>query len=108
MTHQDRRWLSAPRVCARYGISDMSLWRWLHDKDLQFPQPIYVAKRRYFDEDELDAFDRRQVLKSIRAQPPRQTRLLADTQREPVGKREEKPDLVVDYEPVAEPGGGHG
>jgi predicted DNA-binding transcriptional regulator AlpA len=62
---QDRRWLPAPRVCARYGISDMTLWRWLHDADLQFPQPTYIAKRRYFDADELDAFDRRQLFKSI-------------------------------------------
>ena len=30
------------------NVSDMSLWRWLHDPDLNFPKPIYIAKRRYW------------------------------------------------------------
>jgi len=35
------------------GISDMSLWRWLHDDDLNFPRPIYIARRRYWKEAEV-------------------------------------------------------
>lgn len=30
------------------GISDMSLWRWLQDSDLNFPKPIYISRRRYW------------------------------------------------------------
>ena len=30
------------------GISDMSLWRWLNDPALDFPRPIYIARRRYW------------------------------------------------------------
>ncbi|WP_282129026.1 helix-turn-helix transcriptional regulator, partial [Roseobacter litoralis] len=32
------------------GISDMSLWRWLNDPALNFPKPIYIARRRYWKE----------------------------------------------------------
>ena len=32
------------------GISDMTLWRWLDDKALAFPRPVYIARRRYWRE----------------------------------------------------------
>lgn len=35
-------------LCA--GISDMSLWRWIKNTDLNFPQPIYISRRRYWRE----------------------------------------------------------
>lgn len=35
------------------GISDMTLWRWLRDADLEFPRPIYVQRRRFWREAEL-------------------------------------------------------
>ena len=34
-------------------ISDMTLWRWLKDVDLEFPKPIYVQRRRFWHEAEL-------------------------------------------------------
>jgi predicted DNA-binding transcriptional regulator AlpA len=30
------------------GISDMTLWRWLHDPDMGFPKARYIARRRYW------------------------------------------------------------
>ena len=36
------------------GISDMTLWRWL-DR-LGFPRPTYIARRRYWREDEVVAW----------------------------------------------------
>lgn len=30
------------------GISDMTLHRWLHDESLNFPRPVYIARRRYW------------------------------------------------------------
>jgi predicted DNA-binding transcriptional regulator AlpA len=48
-----KRYLTGPQICARYSISDMTLWRWLKNSDLGFPQPIYVNRRRLFDEAEL-------------------------------------------------------
>lgn len=44
------------------NISDMSLWRWLHDDVLNFPKPIYIAKRRYWREaDILSWIDMREI-----------------------------------------------
>jgi predicted DNA-binding transcriptional regulator AlpA len=43
-----RTFLTAPQVCARYGIADMSLWRWLRDPEMKFPQPTMVLQRRRF------------------------------------------------------------
>jgi predicted DNA-binding transcriptional regulator AlpA len=43
-------------VMTRYGgISDRTVDRWL--EKLDFPKPIYIQRRRYWDEAELDAFD---------------------------------------------------
>jgi hypothetical protein len=49
-----------PLVCARYGICPMTLYRWDADPSLGFPRPLRIRKRKYRDEDELDAFDERQ------------------------------------------------
>lgn len=38
------------------GISDMTLYRWLNDPALGFPQPIYIKTRRYFDAAQLADF----------------------------------------------------
>lgn len=38
-------------LCA--GISDMTLWRWLNDPEMDFPKPVYIGKRRYWREAEL-------------------------------------------------------
>jgi predicted DNA-binding transcriptional regulator AlpA len=35
------------------GISDMTLWRWLENPELDFPRPIYIGRRRYFREAEI-------------------------------------------------------
>jgi excisionase family DNA binding protein len=56
--HNGAAYLTAPQVRARYGsISDMTLYRWVHDPRLGFVQPIVINGRRYFPEDELDTFD---------------------------------------------------
>lgn len=42
------------------GISDMTLWRWLHDPKLEFPRPVIVARNRYWREADVQAWiDRR-------------------------------------------------
>lgn len=38
------------------GISDMSLWRWLDNPELNFPRPIYIGRRRYWKEAEIVAW----------------------------------------------------
>jgi len=52
-----KRRLTATQVCERYGgVSDMWLWRRIK-LDPNFPRPIVISRRRFFDEQELDAFD---------------------------------------------------
>ena len=63
-THEPtgKTWIPARQVRARYGgISDMTLWRWLHDDDMGFPKPRYINRRRYWREGDLDGFDRAQA-----------------------------------------------
>ncbi|MCF7747715.1 transcriptional regulator [Sulfitobacter sp. M39] len=58
----DKKLISAATVrelCG--GISDMSLWRWLHDTDLNFPKPIYISRRRYWRQADVLAWVETQV-----------------------------------------------
>ena len=53
----DKKLISATTVreiCG--GISDMSLWRWLNDPNLDFPKPLYISRRRYWREAAVDAW----------------------------------------------------
>lgn len=34
----------------------MSLWRWLNDPEMNFPKPVYIGKRRYWQEAEIIAW----------------------------------------------------
>ena len=50
--------LNAPAVRRRYNnLSDMGLWRWLRDSELNFPQPIYIRKRRYWTLEQLEKWE---------------------------------------------------
>jgi len=52
-------YLTSREVRRRYSdISDMSLWRWLHDEKLAFPQPTIIQKRRYWQVAQLEAWER--------------------------------------------------
>jgi predicted DNA-binding transcriptional regulator AlpA len=60
-----RCYLTARQVKARYGgISDMSLWRWLRDENLGFPQPLIINGRRFWLEGALDRFDDKRAAKA--------------------------------------------
>ena len=51
-------YLMAKQVRARYGVSDMCLWRWLRDAATTgFPQPIRLGKRRFWKLSELEAWE---------------------------------------------------
>lgn len=53
--------LPATQVRARYQISDMTLFRWLNDSSLKFPEPIRINRRRYWRLSALQAFEFRQA-----------------------------------------------
>jgi predicted DNA-binding transcriptional regulator AlpA len=52
-------YLNAAQVRTRYGgVSDMALWRWLHDEDLGFPKPFRINRRRFWKVSDLTAWER--------------------------------------------------
>ena len=53
----DKTYLPAGQVRARYGVSDMALWRWLRDEALRFPAPIRIHNRRYWKLAELESWE---------------------------------------------------
>jgi predicted DNA-binding transcriptional regulator AlpA len=69
------RYLTGPDVRRRYNISDMSLWRWLHDDALAFPRPALVVNgRRYWREDDLLAWERNRAARpEVTASSPHAT-----------------------------------
>jgi predicted DNA-binding transcriptional regulator AlpA len=56
--------LTARQVYERFSVSDMTLWRWLNDPDLDFPRPIVINHRRYFRLNEIEQWERRQAGKA--------------------------------------------
>lgn len=62
----DERYVPAPKVSARYDISDMTLYRWCRDDRMQFPRPIYFGRLRYWRLSDLLEFERRSAAASAR------------------------------------------
>ena len=56
--HDDQVYLPAAAVRSRYGVSDMSLWRWLRDPKLGFPRPMRINGRRFWKLLALEAWDK--------------------------------------------------
>jgi hypothetical protein len=55
----DPEFLTSRQVKRRYGdVSDMALWRWLHNPKINFPQPTRIARRRYWRISELERWER--------------------------------------------------
>jgi predicted DNA-binding transcriptional regulator AlpA len=57
----NNRKLPTRQVCARYGVTDRTIARWMRDPDLNFPQPTVINGRNYFDDESLTMFDRAQA-----------------------------------------------
>lgn len=59
---------TARQIRQRFGgISDMTLWRWLNDDRLGFPQPLVINRRRYFSVADVEAFQERQAARTASA-----------------------------------------
>ena len=57
----EKKLLPDHKVCERYCVNPMTLWRWDHDAKLNFPRPIRIRGRKYRDQRELDTFDAAQA-----------------------------------------------
>jgi len=51
------RLLPGPKVRERYGVSEMSVWRWRHNETLGFPKPTVINGRLYWYLRELEAWE---------------------------------------------------
>lgn len=45
-------------VCERYGVCDRTIARWQANPELNFPKPVVINNRKYFDDDQMTAWDR--------------------------------------------------
>jgi hypothetical protein len=67
-----KTYLLAGRVRARYGdICAMTLQRWCKSKSLDFPKPRRINGRNFWNEAELDEWDRTHPDSARRQPPPR-------------------------------------
>ncbi len=53
----NEKYLSGVAVRKRYGVSRMSIDRWLHDEALAFPRPLVIRRKLYFKESDLIAWE---------------------------------------------------
>ncbi len=59
MTQKDyENFLPARQVWERYGVTDMTLHRWIRDEKLGFPAPIYIHRLRYWRLADLEEWER--------------------------------------------------
>jgi predicted DNA-binding transcriptional regulator AlpA len=52
--------IPGPKLRAKFGISAVTLWRWRHDPDANFPTPKIINGRLYFALGEVTAWIQRQ------------------------------------------------
>ena len=62
--NSEQKYLTGPQVRARYGISEMTLWRWLQDSNMQFPIPMVINRRRFFKESEITYWEQARIAKA--------------------------------------------
>ena len=58
MEQATTKYLPGREVSNRYGVSDMTLWRWERDAELKFPKPTRINGRRYWLLVQLEAWER--------------------------------------------------
>jgi predicted DNA-binding transcriptional regulator AlpA len=57
----------ARRVWERYGVTSMTLWRWIRDPEMNFPRPVYLGRFRYWRIAELEAWEAEQAQRDAAA-----------------------------------------
>jgi hypothetical protein len=92
------KYLPKNNVAARYGVTTRTVDRWEREPKLGFPASVGINGRRYFRDDELDAFDRDCVRRATRPQPAYAENLAAAhkgrARRSSTGKTERPAELA--------------
>jgi predicted DNA-binding transcriptional regulator AlpA len=60
----DNAFLPASGVWTRYGVTSMTIFRWLRDEKLNFPKPVYIGRFRFWRVSELETFEAKQPRES--------------------------------------------
>jgi predicted DNA-binding transcriptional regulator AlpA len=60
-------YLTGPQVRSRYQCSYQTIWRWMNDPKLGFPQPLKINNRNRFAIADLEAFERKRATASMEA-----------------------------------------
>jgi len=55
--------LTGPQVQARYQKSHVTIWRWMRDQALGFPQPIQINRLNYWRLSDLEAWEAAQEMR---------------------------------------------
>ena len=58
----DQTFLTGPQVQARYARSHVTLWRWVRDPALGFPQPMQINRLNYWRLSDLEAWEAAQAM----------------------------------------------
>ena len=56
--NDDGALLPARQVWERYGVTDMTLHRWIRDERRNFPKPVYIGRFRYWRLADLQRWER--------------------------------------------------
>lgn len=68
MTDIEDVMMTSAQVCARYGsITPMTLYRWVNDERLGFPQAMRINNVRYWKASEILAWERARASRSLAA-----------------------------------------
>jgi predicted DNA-binding transcriptional regulator AlpA len=59
--------IPARRVWERYGVTSMTLHRWLADERLDFPRPVYIGRMRFWRVADLEAWEAEQARRGAAA-----------------------------------------
>ena len=60
----NQAFLTGPQVQSRYQKSHVTIWRWMRDPELGFPQPIQINRHNYWRLSDLEAWEAAQAEKS--------------------------------------------
>lgn len=60
-------YLPARQVWERYGVTPMTIHRWIRDPRMDFPAPVYLGRFRYWRLEDLEGWERRRAAASAAA-----------------------------------------
>jgi predicted DNA-binding transcriptional regulator AlpA len=67
MNTKTKVYLTGPQVKQRYQCSYQTIWRWMKNPEMGFPEPLKINNRNRFDLEEIEAFERKQKTAAVAA-----------------------------------------